>query len=454
MKKILLLLFIAAILLACKKNFLEERPSTTIAEPNTLDLMIILLDHPYNTMFNAINTASSDDYYISDISGFESLPIVDRNAYIWKKDIYEGGVNDDWNLQYSGILNANVVLGALQKFPPSVSDLSDADYVKGWALFTRAWALNQLVQTFSQAYNPASAKTDLGVPIKLTPNVDEVNQRATLENTYGQIFSDLRRAIPLLPKAIQTQYFNRPTKAAAYALAARICLSMRDYENARNYADSCLNIHSTLVDFNNLSKTSTNPFANNTQEYLLYSDNSNWIINAYSTRYTFMCVDSTLYNQYNNDDLRKVIYFRLNSQGNPYQKRINPIGFSACGLLTTSEMYLIKAETEVRRNEVDIAKIYLNRLLEKRWATGKYQPIITSDPEVLLNSILNERRKELIFKGLRWSDLKRLNLEGRNITLRRLLNGQEYTLEPNSPRYVFPIPDEEISRSGIQQNIR
>ena len=45
-------------------------------------------------------------------------------------------------------------------------------------------------------------------------------------------------------------------------------------------------------------------------------------------------------------------------------------------------------------------------------------------------------------------------MEGANITLKRDLDGTIYTLPPNDPRYVMPIPQDEINLSHIEQNAR
>jgi hypothetical protein len=97
----------------------------------------------------------------------------------------------------------------------------------------------------------------------------------------------------------------------------------------------------------------------------------------------------------------------------------------------------------------------LNALLVKRWKTGTFIPLTASNTDDALNKILLERRKELCFRGIRWSDLKRLNKDLKySKTLVRVLNGQTYTLLPNDPKYVLPIPDNEIRVSGIEQNLR
>ncbi|HTM98670.1 MAG TPA: RagB/SusD family nutrient uptake outer membrane protein, partial [Pedobacter sp.] len=90
-----------------------------------------------------------------------------------------------------------------------------------------------------------------------------------------------------------------------------------------------------------------------------------------------------------------------------------------------------------------------------RYKTGTYLPYTIGNTINVLALILAERRKELICRGTRWMDLKRLNLEPANATtLTRNVNGLTYTLLPNSKRYALPIPDEEILISGLPQNIR
>jgi len=55
-------------------------------------------------------------------------------------------------------------------------------------------------------------------------------------------------------------------------------------------------------------------------------------------------------------------------------------------------------------------------------------------------------------RGLRWMDIKRLNKENRNITIKRLIGGQEFTLSPNANYYALPLPNDIIQLTGMQQN--
>jgi len=66
--------------------------------------------------------------------------------------------------------------------------------------------------------------------------------------------------------------------------------------------------------------------------------------------------------------------------------------------------------------------------------------------------VLMERRKETLFREVRWADLRRLNQDSG--TLRRIVGDTVYTLLPGDPRYAYPIPAEEINIGGIEQNQR
>ncbi len=170
---------------------------------------------------------------------------------------------------------------------------------------------------------------------------------------------------------------------------------------------------------------------------------------------TAVGVDTQLYGMYKPNDLRKEIYFMKNSLGNYNVKRgyLGGGSYPFTGMATV-EIYLIKAECLVRSGNNASAIEVMNDLLIKRYAKGKYVPIENMDNNSLLAFILDERRKELVWRGLRWTDLKRLNKEGSGIELKRQVGNENYTLPANSKRYTFPIPDDEIAFSHIIQNER
>ncbi|MFN3666647.1 MAG: RagB/SusD family nutrient uptake outer membrane protein, partial [Sediminibacterium sp.] len=91
----------------------------------------------------------------------------------------------------------------------------------------------------------------------------------------------------------------------------------------------------------------------------------------------------------------------------------------------------------------------------KRFPTP-FTPKVAATQSAALALVLSERRKELPFTSqIRWEDIRRLSKDPATaITLQRTINGQTITLQPGDSRYVFPIPENEILLSGIQQNPR
>jgi hypothetical protein len=162
-------------------------------------------------------------------------------------------------------------------------------------------------------------------------------------------------------------------------------------------------------------------------------------------------IDTTLYESYMDDDLRKSAFFTASNGYHKFKGSYTRSNTFFTGI-TTAEMYLISAECYARLNDVDNAMEQLNTLLLNRISSGNFIPVTAVDQTDALNTILEERRKELIFRGLRWSDIKRYNEMGASITLHRLIDGVTYTLAPNANYYALPLPDDIIRITGMQQN--
>ena len=182
------------------------------------------------------------------------------------------------------------------------------------------------------------------------------------------------------------------------------------------------------------------------QTTLNYSSNlSQWSIN----------IDSVLFSSYRDNDLRKAAWFTTNGGRIIFKGSYNgssPYYFSGLAL---DEIYFNKAECLVRTGRLQDGMDVLNTVLAKRYQSGTFTPLVASDAAGALQTILEERRKELLFRGVRWSDLRRLNLDPATAkTLHRLIDGKTYTLLPNSANYILPIENQVIQLSGIEQNMR
>lgn len=461
------LIFICLALSACNKSeLLNDKPSSSLIIPTTLNDFQSLLDNTNsNKNGDIMNTTpvlgelSTDDYYINNYQDYLAFGYVkERQAYIWAKDTYDGtATDDDWNMPNRQVFYSNVVLDGLKNIKVTASNQTQFDNIKGYALFYRSYALWNLAQVYCPVYDKSSASTDLGLPLHIDPSIQSL-PRSSNKDTYDFILSDLKLARRLVNINFQVTNRNRPSSAAILALISRVYVSMRDYTNAGLYADSCLQLYNTLIDYNSLASNGTltgnYPFTNVNAETLFQSNMSSATTVLRGLIGTTIIVDSNLYKSYNSFDLRRAGFFKLNGSNLPIFKSFYTGFIYPFTGLAVDEVYLTRAECRARAGSKDEAISDLNTLLSKRYSSGTFKPLSASTATEALDLILTERRKELVWRGLRWVDLRRLNKDGANISLVRKLNGQTYTLSPNSPLFVFPIPPDEISQSGIQQNIR
>lgn len=460
MKKILLYIIFIAVLISCKKQneWLDVKSNKSDVIPTTLEDFQALLDNNdvMNSVYPAVGIIGADNSYVLDQIAISAGTVTERNAYKWAVDIYEGNLSaSDWTYPFKTIEYANVVLDGLAK-----SKLQpDAKYnsIKGSALFFRAFAYYQLSQIYAKPYNESSASTDIGLPLKLDPDVNNLPGRSTLRETYAQIIQDMTEAETLLP--INTDYKTRPSKVAARAMLSKLYLNMQNYSKALQYANLVVINNTNLIDFNTLSTTVNFPFPTprtNNPEIIFYAETNGYSFNNRQN----LVVMSDLFQSYDQNDLRRAVFYKANTNGTmAFGGRYTGGALLFCGV-AINEILLIRSECLARTGNFSTALDDVNKLLKERWkkdnGISRYINQSANSEDQALTIILRERRKELPFTGnLRWEDLRRLNMDTRFAkTLNRTIAGQLYTLEPNSSKYVFPIPPVEMNLNPLTQNIR
>lgn len=454
---------------SCSDTFLDQKPDMTMAVPKTLaDCQAMLDDYArMNAGYPDHGEGAADNYYFSDLVynnliSFGDTP-EDKYNYSWNP---VGEHVEQWQNAYNVVYSANMILEVVDKISPSERNYNG---IKGSALFFRSFAFYNLAQLYCKPYTAATANSDLGIPLRITPNPKELSPRGTVQQVYDRITQDLTEAIALLPK--DTPVKSRPSKAAGYAALARTYLAMEEYVKAGIMADECLKLQNTLIDYNATSNPATATTVNS-NGYTRFSRFNSEVIFQATSGYTSLSydqafVDSDLYDSYLSNDRRKVVFFTTSydpytgEPGNAFVGNYdggveyvdNPSLFIG---LSTNELYLIRAECRARTGNTLLAMSDLNTLMAKRMEPP-YVNRIATNAEDALKQILVERRKELLFRGLRWTDLRRLNKDPRfAVTLSRNMNNIAYTpLEPNDLRYVMLIPTkQEINLTGMTQNPR
>ncbi|OJV50997.1 MAG: hypothetical protein BGO31_11055 [Bacteroidetes bacterium 43-16] len=445
MKSTILYLLTLIAFSGCHKAFLEEPTSKSLVIPKTYQDLNALLQSNMNSgaFFSMI---ADGDFDLTDEYLLLTAP-VEKTTYLWKADIYETlKFHGAWRLPYLQILNTNVVLEGLKKLNTLDASQQNLNTLKGNALFFRAMAYTELVLNFTPPYKPSEAQDQLGLPIRTSSNVSEIKQRSNLKETMEFLLKDLQEASSLLPEKVSI--ISLPGKAAAYTLLSRTYLGMQEYDKSLTFAKEALKIQSDLLDYNDiplqLPFTFNDPFVSSNKEVLFYQGGETIMFVGKSAQ-----LREEIYDSYQLNDLRKTRLFDNNRNFIGNYSGTNAI-FSG---ITNSEAWLTAAECAARLGKMEEALNYLNSLCKKRY-DKTFTPYQSVNKKEILKWILEERRKELITRS-RWFDLRRLNLDPEfAVTLTRKYKGDIYTLPPNSSRYTFPIPSEEIDYSGITQNVR
>jgi len=434
----------------CKKDFLQAKTDKSLIVPTTLEDFSALLDNTniMNRSSPSAQIIASDNIWLDD-DLLASMNESERLAYTWEDRVNDYSEQNDWSLPYVVVFYSNVVLDGLEKIQRTPENAGEYDRLKGTALFFRGSSFFQLAEVFAPAYHASSAVTDLGIVLRLDADPNTPSVRATLEQTYAQIQADLEKAATLLPSVVS--YRTRPVKEAAFGQLARVNLSMGLYEKAEQWADRALGQYSALMNYNDVDPALVNPFSLYNEEVIFQNEirgTSVLLGGAHK-------VDKRLMLLYDSNDLRKTLFFE------PFDAfSFSYYGSYGTGSLlfngiATDELYLIKAECAARRGDSPMSLTYLNTLLINRYRRGTFFPLTASSEKELLELVLGERRKELLFRGLRWGDIKRLNREGTfPTTISREVGGISIELPPGDLRYQFLIPEAVITATSMTQNPR
>lgn len=459
-------LVLAVMLSSCQKFVDIKKTSIESTIETANDCQLIMDNYElFNANYPFDGETSADDYYISNLTYNDTYTSVeDQIVYTW--DAQAIRLNSfQWVRPYNKIYHTNLVLETLAKLEGKETQ-AILNNLKGSALFLRAYALFQVAQLYAKPYGSTAAQ-DPGVPVHLISDINDTPGRGTVKETYDRILADLNEAVGLLNET--SAMATRPNKAAAYAMLARVYLSMEDYTNALTAADAALQLRGSLLDYNSAgvdkSESSNTPFPRYNPEVIFHSIlASSTFLSPGNPFSNAAKIDLDLVNSYANDDLRKTVFFKANLDMNEgtwrftgnYEPTTSSTLFNG---LSVDELYLVRAECYARSNRADQAMTDLNTLLRNRWKTGTYTNMTAASATDALAKVLTERRKELVMRGQRWTDLRRLNKDDRfkKDLSRSVTTGttvRTFSLPANDVRYTLLIPQEVITNSRLQQNPR
>lgn len=432
---------------SCNK-FLDAKPDQRLATISTVKDMQALLDDYATLNYGdpAMGEVYGDNYFMSD-EVFNARDEYDRNMYTYADANIFKPKSNVWNNVYTQVNVANTLMQAVIDNRDKIADQTALGHITAQALFFRGKAFYHALSLWAMPYDVAYSETQPGIPLRLNANFSEPTVRSTLAKSYQQVIDDFKNCIPSLPKVAATP--ARASKAAAYGMLSRVYLQMREYEMAGKYADSSLQIKSALLNYNTLNAAANFPIPPLNVEVVFEgrAETASPLVQARAF------INPQLYQMYAANDLRKIVFFRASGTNYIFKGNYQgtPTFFNG---VTTAEMKLTRAECHIRANRITEGLADINELLLNRFKTGTYVATFGLNREQALALIKAERRKELIFRSMRWLDIRRFNEEGEGLILTRTLSGKTYTLQPRSKGYALAIPEDVVALSGIAQNER
>ncbi|WP_461533740.1 RagB/SusD family nutrient uptake outer membrane protein [Sinomicrobium sp.] len=423
-------------MVSCSDDFLDVTPKGETL-PETIEDYDLLFNYLSLTdLMPSVLQYAEDDSYIT--SGAEVIG--DReNAYFWNHNLDTDPESNPqvWQPLYLGQYYANVVIQEVMKVQEGTE--AEKRSLMGQAMTIRAMNYLYLLTAFANAYHPDINPDDLGVPLVTSINVtDKIPARSTLKECFDLMTSDLKQAMEWLPEVHSNRW--RVTRYVAAGVLARVYTYTGQYEEANTYATIALESPQIdkILDYNAMEPADFPSEDVNSERLWVDKTNSNYSSSFYS--YDLL--------EYFQDGDSRIRLFTLPDEDTGIVVREEDVRSFG---LSYPEMYLIQAEYRARNGEIDAAMEIINTLREFRIPEGTPGRALTAtNAEEALEVVLAERRRELVFRGTRWMDMKRLDLEGRMPAVHRYMNNDPsdqliQTLEPGSPNYTFEIPEKVLS---------
>lgn len=376
-----------------------------------------------NTLRNAELLGADDEIVFSGTFGDPSD--------IWRKEItnINSDVTETWLEGYEVINICNNVLSAID-----VVEEDDQAIVEAEARFIRGLMYFELVKYFGTPYSAGGATSSLAIPLALEPNSTEELEKATVEEIYDLVISDLIFAEGNLPTDNDV-FANR---VAAAGVLSRVYLQQEDFVAARDaanrgigYADGVYSLVGNLEDaFNNATNSSEDLFAIqvNTQDGV----NNMQLFFASPTLggRGDIEIQASHFDIYEANDARANLFYVDEATGDTRTAKWTN-QFANVSVIRLSELYLTRAEGNIRTAQSvgDTPANDINLIRQRAGLADLTNPTVAD--------VIAERRAELAFEGQKIHDLKRLKLGTDGFAF-------------DSDALIFPIPQRE---AGVNPNL-
>lgn len=264
MKKILLVISLAFLAFSCS-DILDVEPSDTLSKDRFDEIANENPDKVFNSLvqgmyariasFDVQPTSSSDHNHFGQ-KGFDYLfglmgnDLASDGAYSmsWYDYIldYRGAnyvrTRQYWELYYRTIADANTILSTAD----SESTNATVQGYRATALALRGYAYYYLANIYQYAYSETT-KNKLSVPINTEENIGVDQPRATLDQVYTQLISDLTAAQEIFTQIGKVKAAPSDVDATVCAAyLARAYLEKKEYDKAIAQADLIISNYTLL----------------------------------------------------------------------------------------------------------------------------------------------------------------------------------------------------------------
>lgn len=389
----------------------------------------------------------------------------------WQHNLNAGTneVQNFWEAAYASINRINVFLQGLDDNAAKIDPVLLTQY-KAEAKFLRALSYHSLITLYAKPFNADNGASP-GVPLRLVAETSAANNdlaRSSVAKVYEQILADLNEAEAGLPATYSTPLLNttRAHTNTAIALKARIYLHMGNYAKV---VEESTKIVSDAAPFkapsgvtHELQPNVAAPFATptttesvfslpmteqdvpGTQNQLGYYFNAPPVGNGeYYLNPAGIIGDP----EWRAEDARRtnfvvtagnLMYYKKFDKAAPYTDYVPVIRYA--------EVLLNYAEAAARTGNL-VKAIQLLTAVRTRSDAGYVFPATAiATQEALINTILKERRIELLAEGFRSLDITR------TVSTFPAKTGSGLTapaVAPTSPEYVWPMPNSEIATNKL-----
>ncbi len=481
MKKIIYSIALGVVLLteSCS-DFTEIQPKGMNLLTTTEQLEMLLNNSPSISVAD-FQTMSGDAIFgRTNVPTLVNLPNKTRDAIMigWdEKNMDKMAELTSNDSQYSNCYSTigKIANPILSRIKVAEGDEATKVQLKCEALFLRAYFHYILVNKFAKAYNPATAEQDLGIPYMLEDqDLIVPAEQLSVKKVYEHILADLDEAIDLDGLPVEAINRMRISKPCVYAAKAMVLISMQQFDLAAEAARKALALSNKVDNYNEMTTTVKSRVSDKEYPVIvrtrlqcaedLYYTHSTMSSTAISPEAWNAFEEGHACRDKMSNDVMLYDYDYTQGMGHRYLGLSDYItvgdsesGWNNGGIKTT-HMYLIIAEAEIHNGNYKEAMKALDAIRVNRIDPLVYEPLegtVSSEQEAIFH-LKQTSHGENIYSCYNFINLKRWNqVEGYKKTLTRNLAGQEFTLAPDSPLWIFPFPKNAVEvNPKLKQNYK